>query len=78
MGETVLGPKNCLRIFKLIKSVVNGKDPFRQYTPAQKHLSHGLIQLSHREGGWEKLDVPADPSRLKLNGKKPAPLLANH
>ena len=52
-----------------------GRIPFRQYIPAQKHLSHGLIQLSHGEGGWEKLDVPADLSRLKLNGKKPAPLL---
>ena len=52
-----------------------GRNPFRQYIPAQKHQSHGLIQLSHGEGGWEKLDVPADLSRLKLNGKKPTPLL---
>ena len=52
-----------------------GRNPFRQYIPAHKHLSHGLIQLNHEEGGWEKLDVPADISRLKLNGKKPAPLL---
>ena len=52
-----------------------GRNSFRQYIPAQKHLSYGLIQLSHGEGGWEKLGVPADLSRLKLNGKKPAPLL---
>ena len=52
-----------------------GRNPFRQYIPAQKHLSHGLIQLSPGEGGWEKLGVPGDLSRLKLNGKKPAPLL---
>ena len=43
-----------------------GRNPFRQYIPAQKQLSHGLIQLSHGEGGWEKLDVPADLSRLKI------------
>ena len=52
-----------------------GKNLFRQYIPAQKQLPHGLIQFSHGEGGWEKLGVPADLSRLKLNGKKPAPLL---
>ena len=52
-----------------------GRNPFRQYIPDQKHLSHGLIQLSHGEGGWEKLDLPSDLSRLKLNGRKPAPLL---
>ena len=43
-----------------------GRNPFQQYIPAQKH---------HGEGGWEKLGVPADLSRLKLNSKKRAPLL---
>ena len=37
-----------------------GRNPFRQYIPAEKHLSHGLIQLSHGEGAWEKLYVSVD------------------
>ena len=48
-----VGPRNCLRIFKLSKSVVNGKESIL----AQSTCHMASIQLSHREGGWEKLDI---------------------
>ena len=58
-----VGPKNCLRIFKLIKSV-NGKESIPAVHSGPKHLSYGLIHLSHGDGGWVKLDASTDLSRL--------------
>ena len=49
MDEKVRWAQNCLRIFKLSKSV-NGKESI----PAQSTFHMAPIPLSHGEGGWEK------------------------
>ena len=67
MGETARWAQNCLRIFKLSKSV-NGNESI----PAQKHLSHGL---SRGGGGREKASMSGFPAGTNRNGKQPTHFL---
>ena len=64
MGETV-------RWTEKLPENMEGSIPATHSGP--KHLSHGLIGVSHGEGGWEKLDASTDLSRLNLMARSQHP-----
>ena len=67
-AKRCVAPENCLRIFKLSKSV-NGKESI----PAQSTCHMASIQLSDGEGGSEKLDLSTALGRLNCMARSQHP-----